>query len=198
MKQSVRQCGYSRYAALLFGFLPSLALAHTGAGETGGWLHGLAHPFSGLDHLCAMIAVGMWAAQLGGRAVVRVPLTFLSVMALGGLLGAAGVSMPLVEQGILISLLVLGGLVAAAVRLPVMASAFLVGVFALFHGYAHGAEMPPDVSSLGYAIGFMLATAALHALGVGAAFLFGRNGRARWLRYAGAAIAICGGGLWLA
>src|ERR1035437_488964 len=129
-------------------FIPSLAQAHPG--HNPGWANGLLHPVSGLDHICAMIAVGLWAAQRSGRAIWIVPLTFVSVMALGGLLGMNGVRVPLVEQGIAASVLVLGLLIAAAVRLPLAASVLVVGIFAVFHGYAHGAEMPPTASGLTY------------------------------------------------
>ena len=178
--------------------LPSLAHAHTGVGVASGWLHGLAHPFSGLDHLCAMLAVGLWAAQMGGRAMWQVPLAFVSIMALGGLLGMAEIAVPFIETGIVLSLLVLGMLIAAAVHLPLLASIAIAAVFAVFHGYAHGAEMPQSASGLAYAAGFMLSTALLHASGIGIAVSAGRIGRAQWLRLAGAAIALCGGGLLLA
>ena len=186
------------FMALFIMCLPSLAHAHVGVGEVHGFMHGLAHPFSGLDHLCAMLAVGLWAVQMGGRAMWRVPLTFVSAMALGGVLGMAGINIPFIEAGIVMSLPVLGVLLAAAMRLPLLASSAIVGVFALFHGYTHGIEMPLGASGFGYAAGFVLATALLHASGIGAA-LFARNkGRAEWLRIAGAAIALCGGGIWLA
>ena len=178
--------------------LPSLAHAHVGVGEASGWMHGLVHPFSGPDHLCAMIAVGLWAAQMGGRAVWRVPLTFVSVMALGGLLGMADIPVPFVETGIVMSLLVLGVLIAAAVRLPLLASTVIVGVFAIFHGYAHGAEMPQSASGLGYALGFMLATASLHGVGIALALFVNSMGRDKLVRYAGVLVAFCGGYIWLA
>ncbi len=181
---------------LLVLLLPSLAHAHVGAGEASGWMRGLLHPFSGLDHMCAMLAVGLWAAQMGARAVWRVPFTFVCVMMLGGLLGMAGIPVPFIEAGIVMSLLVLGVLIAAAVRLPLHVSIAMVGVFALFHSYAHGAEMPPHVAGLGYAAGFVLATVLLHASGIGLALLLKRLGRARLLRAAGGAVAMCGGYLW--
>lgn len=177
---------------LLLGALPTLAYAHPG--EAGGLAHGLAHPFSGLDHLCAMVAVGLWAAQMGGRAAWLVPLSFVSVMALGGLLGMAAIAVPFAETGIVMSLLVLGMLIAAAVRLPLALSAMVVGVFALFHGYAHGAEMSPAASALAYALGFMSASALLHLSG----YAFGVAIRANLLRFAGAAVAMTGGFLWFA
>jgi urease accessory protein len=183
-------------ALLAIGF-PSLAYAHVGVGAVHGFMHGLAHPFSGLDHVCAMVAVGLWAAQMGGRAMWRVPLTFVGVMVLGGLLGMANIHVPFVEGGIAMSLLVLGVLIAAAVRLPLAASAAIVGVFAVFHGYAHGAEMPQDASGLKYAAGFVLATVLLHASGITVALLAKNHGRAQWLRLTGAAIALCGGILFI-
>ena len=184
-------------SALFAMCLPSLAHAHVGMGEASGWVHGLVHPFSGLDHLCAMIAVGLWAAQIGGRAIWRVPLTFVSVMALGGVLGMAAVPVPFIETGIIMSLLVLGLLIAAAVRLPLLASAAIVGVFAIFHGYAHGTEMPQSTSGLGYALGFMLATASLHGMGIALALFVNSMGRDKLVRYAGALVAFCGSYIWM-
>ncbi|MBI3850603.1 MAG: HupE/UreJ family protein [Verrucomicrobia bacterium] len=171
---------------------PSLAHAHVGVGQTSGLLPGLAHPVTGLDHICAMIAVGLWAAQRGGRAIWLVPLTFISVMAVGGLLGVAAISIPFVEYGIIASVLVLGVLIAAAVRLPLVASVIVIGLFALFHGHAHGAEMPETASGFAYGLGFMSATACLHLCGVGVGLLAQRLGTARIIRYAGVAITACG------
>lgn len=172
-------------------FVPGIAHAHVGTGELGSWAHGMLHPVAGLDHLCAMVAVGLWAAQTGGRVLWLAPLTFVAVMALGGLLGMAEIALPPVveggiEGGILMSLLVLGVLIAAAIRLPLAASLALVGLFALFHGYAHGAEMPHSNSGLSYAFGFMLTTAALHLGGIGIASWCARTGRPQWLQLAGA------------
>ena len=178
------------FAALLFA--PALAHAHTGLGDTHGFTHGFEHPLFGLDHLLAMIAVGLWAAQAGGRALWAVPLTFVSVMALGGALGIAGVPVPLVEQGIATSVLLLGLLIALAVRLPLGFSIPLVGLFATFHGTAHGAEMPSDASGLAYAAGFILATAALHGVGIGLGIAIQRHTPAAVLRATGAAIAVAG------
>jgi urease accessory protein len=164
---------------------PALAHAHPGH-EVSGFVPGVEHPLMGLDHLLAMIAVGLWAAQLGGRARWAVPASFVGVMSLGGALAMSGWTLPGVEQGILASVLVLGVLVAAAVRLPVAASASLVGAFALFHGFAHGAKMPPNASGLAYGAGFALATAALHALGLAFGSL---KQAAPALRLSGAAVA---------
>jgi urease accessory protein len=172
--------------------IPTLAHAHVGVGSTNGFFHGAAHPFSGLDHLCAMMAVGLWAAQRGGRALWVVPLSFVSVMIVGGVLGAAGVALPFVEQGIVASVLLLGVLAAAAVRLPLAASAILVGWFALFHGHAHGTEMPVTASGLAYGAGFVMATAALHAAGLALGIGMQRLASSGWVRAAGGAIACCG------
>lgn len=174
--------------------LPSLAHAHVGMDSTSGWAHGFAHPFGGADHVLAMIAVGLWAAQMGGRAVWLVPLTFVAVMTVGGLMGIAGVPIVYAEHGIILSLLVLGVLIAAAVRLPLVVSAVIVGVFALCHGYSHGTEMPHSISSFAYAAGFTLSTALLHTSGIGIALFAQRIGREQWLRLAGVAVALCGGG----
>ena len=197
MKHSSRYLKFLQLAALalLAIGIPSLAYAHAGIGHASGLAHGFAHPIGGLDHVCAMLAVGVWAAQMGGRAAWLVPLTFVTVMALGGALGMAAVPLAYTEQGIVMSLLVLGVLITVAVRLPLAVSAAVVGVFALCHGYAHGAEMPQDASGLAYAAGFILSTALLHASGIGIALLAGKTGRAEWLRLAGVAITLCGGGL---
>ena len=172
--------------------LPAIAQAHVGHGETVGFLHGLEHPIGGLDHILAMLAVGLWAAQLGGHAVWSVPLTFVSVMALGGLFGINGVPIPFVEQGIIASDLLLGGLVLMATRLPLAASMSIVGLLAVFHGYAHGEEMPQNAAALEYAAGFMVATAALHLSGVGIAMLMNQLLKDRLVRLAGGGIILGG------
>lgn len=177
---------------VLGALLPSFAYAHVGVGETSGFMHGLAHPASGLDHVCAMLAVGLWAAQTGGRSVWAVPLTFVSVMALGGALPMLGISLPFVEQGIVLSVLLLGVLIAASVRLPLMLSSGMVGLFALWHGHAHGAEMPALSSGITYALGFMLATALLHIIGIAFGLAMQRRAHEHIVHAAGASIALCG------
>jgi urease accessory protein len=167
-------------------FAPALAQAHPGHAPGASFTHGFVHPMMGLDHLLAMLAVGLWAAQLGGRAAWLIPTAFVSVMTAGAGLGMSGVHLPLVEQGIIASVVVLGLLIATAARLPLAASAGLVGVFALFHGIAHGTEMPASASGFAYAAGFALATATLHAIGLLAA----KSTRVEWVRFAGAAIAV--------
>ncbi len=178
--------------------LPSLAHAHASAGGVHDFAHGLAHPFGGLDHVCAMIAVGVWAAQIGGRTTWAAPVAFVSIMVAGVLLGLAEVRVPFVEVGIAMSVLVLGLLIAAAVRLSLVASVAVVGLFALFHGYAHGAEIPQGAPAFGYALGFVVATSLLHASGIAAGLAAGEMGRPQWLRHAGVVIMLCGGGIWLA
>jgi urease accessory protein len=170
--------------------MPSLAYAHAGIGA-GGFLHGLAHPLGGLDHVCAMLAVGLWAAQTGGRSLWAVPLTFVCVMALGGALPMLGIGLPFVEQGIVLSVLLLGILVAASIRLPLWLASAMVGLFALWHGQAHGAEMPAWASGMSYALGFVLATASLHAAGI--AFVLGMQRQMReFAHLTGSGIALCG------
>jgi len=163
-------------AALL---APTAALAHTSVGDTSGFMHGFMHPLGGLDHQLAMILVGIFAYQLGGRALWLVPLTFVGVMAIGGLLGVAGIPVPFIELGIALSVIVLGAIVAFGVKVPVAAAMGIVGLFAIFHGHAHGSEMPMDASGLEYGLGFMLATAILHAVGIGIGFLIGMT--TKWL-----------------
>jgi urease accessory protein len=185
----------NRLPYLLFPALflcPALAQAHTGHGATSGFWPGLHHPLSGLDHITAMLAVGLWAAQLGGRALWAVPLSFVSVMALGGSLGVSGVPIPYAEQGIVMSVLILGVMIAAAVRLPLGMSCALVGLFALCHGYAHGAELPLSSSGLAYGLGFMLSTALLHLGGIALGIGFQKVAQARLVRMTGAGIAACG------
>jgi len=145
---------------------PSLAFAHPGHGEDGGLIAGFLHPLSGLDHLLAMTAVGLFAAHLGGRALWAVPAAFVAVMALGGICGFAGLSLPFAETAIALSVAVFGLLIFSGIAPPVGAAMTLVGLFAFFHGHAHGAEMPANASWLVYGIGFTTATALLHGFGI--------------------------------
>ena len=183
---------------LLAAFCPSLAHAHTGVSTTHDFLHGLAHPLTGIDHICAMIAVGLWAAQRGGRALWAVPLTFVTVMAVGGALGMAGLAIPFAEKGIVLSVLMLGVLIAASIRLPLIASTLIVALFAVFHGHAHGVEMSDTASGLVYGAGFVLATACLHLGGIGLGMLTQKVSAPYFVRIAGGAIAGCGMYLMLA
>jgi len=166
---------------LLFIALPTAALAHTGHGEASGFVHGFMHPVGGLDHVLAMVAVGVFAYFLGGKALWLVPLSFVGMMAVGFLLGLGQVDVPFVELGIALSSVVIGAAAAWGRPMPVAAAMSLVGVFAIFHGHAHGAEMPVDTSGLAYAAGFIVATALLHAAGIAAAMgvakLVGKYGK---------------------
>ena len=183
--------------ALCF-LLPSLAQAHVSPGHSNGITNGLSHPLLGLDHLLAMLAVGLWAAQLGGRARWLVPATFVGLMTAGGAMGMAGFALPFVEGGVLASVLMLGVLIAAAVRLPLAASMAIVGLFAVFHGHAHGTAMQAGSSGLAYGLGFVLTTAGLHVCGLGLGGLAQQHSKPPLLRYAGAALALIGLGLCLA
>lgn len=161
------------------GMVPGSALAHTGTGATIGLAQGFLHPLGGLDHQLAMILVGLFAWQLGGRAVWLVPTAFMTMMAFGGLLGVEGMGLPFVEIGIAASVIVLGLAVALAVATPLAIAVGVVGLFAVFHGHAHGAEMPADAAGLAYALGFVAATALLHGAGVALGFAIGRVARIR-------------------
>jgi urease accessory protein len=171
---------------------PTAAFAHTGHGETASFFAGLQHPFSGLDHLAAMLAVGLLAALKGGRALWLWPLTFVGAMIAGGVLGMAQVQLPLVEPMILASVVVLGLLVALAVNLPVALGALVIGISALFHGHAHGMEAH---GGLGYMAGFVAATAALHLTGIGAVLGLRSASLQPLVRVAGAACVLVGAGL---
>jgi urease accessory protein len=161
-------------AAAMVVLTPVVAFAHTGVGETSGFVYGFGHPISGLDHILAMLMVGVFAWQLGGRALWLVPITFLGIMAAGGTLGIAGIEVPLVEIGIAFSVVVLGAIVAFDIKAPAMTAIGVVGLFAIFHGHAHGAEIPEDAGGIAYAAGFMIATALLHLAGISAGFLMGK------------------------
>ena len=168
------------------------ALAHTCEGGAGGFAAGLTHPVFGPDHLVAMVAVGLWGAFLGAPAIWLLPMVFPLVMALGGVLGILGVPMPAVETGIASSAIVLGLMVALAARPPLWAAAVLVGAFAIFHGYAHGRELPDGANAVAYSAGFVIATGLLHLTGIAFGLL------TRWpagrlvVRGAGGVIALVG------
>jgi urease accessory protein len=167
--------------AILAILLPTAAFAHPGHAELPGLLSGFMHPVGGLDHVLAMVAVGVFAYVLGGRALWLVPLSFVGMMAVGFLLGVGQIDMPFVELGIALSSVVIGGVAALGRPMPVVAASALVGVFAIFHGHAHGAEMPAGAAGFEYAVGFIVATALLHLAGIGAAMgvakLVGKYGK---------------------
>jgi urease accessory protein len=168
------------------------AFAHVGDHAHMSFAEGLAHPFTGLDHMLAMIAVGLWASQLGRPAIWLLPATFPVVMALGAALGVSGHEMPWIEIGIASSVLVLGAVVALALRPSLIVGAALVGGFALLHGYSHGIELPADVSGLTFGVGFVAATLVLHAIGIAIGLLADRLPVRYLARAAGAAIAASG------
>ncbi len=179
--------------AVLIVLVPTFAFAHTGVGDTTGFVHGFSHPFGGLDHVLTMVAVGLFAAKLGGRALWAVPVSFVAAMALGGALGAAGATVPLVEIGIGLSVVVLGMAIAFQLSLPIFAAMALVAVFAVFHGHPHGAEMPDTASGLAYGAGFVCTTALLHASGIGLGTAIGFTGASpRIVQAGGGAMAIAG------
>lgn len=148
-------------------FWTEAAFAHVQKGEAAGFLTGLKHPVSGLDHVLAMVAVGLWGAQLGAPAVWVLPVAFPMVMAFGGMLGLMGVPLPGIEYGIAASAILLGIAVLLELRPPLAIAAFVVAVFAIFHGHAHGTELPPGQSGLLYSMGFVIATGCLHGVGIG-------------------------------
>lgn len=181
--------------ALALTVAPGTALAHVGHGSTNGFVSGFLHPIGGLDHILAMTAVGLLAWTLGGRALWAVPLAFVAAMALGGALGMAGLGLPLVELGITLSIVVIGALVAFRRKLPTVLAMAIVGLFAIFHGHAHGTEMAPGASGLGYGIGFVVATALLHGAGILAGMGLGRLAARSDIplaRASGAVIALAG------
>ena len=171
----------------------STAGAHTGTGLAGGFVPGFMHPFTGLDHLLAMICVGLWGAFLGPPLIQVLPVVFPAMMVGGAALGMLGVPVPPVEAGIALSVLVLGGCIALAIRAPVWAASLIVAAFAVFHGYAHGKELPSAADPIGYSAGFTLATGTLHVLGIGIGCLRGRPGGAVAIRSMGAIIGLTGG-----
>ena len=185
------------FRALLVSLLlaPGAALAHTGTGAEHGFVHGLLHPLGGADHVLAMVAVGLLAAHLGGRALWLVPAAFVAAMAAGGWLGFSGAPLPYFEAGIALSVVVLGALVALRIELPLALAMTVAALFAVFHGYAHGAELPGGASTLAYGAGFVIATAILHATGIALGIgtrLLGAGTGARLTQAGGGAMAIAG------
>lgn len=176
--------------------ITTTAQAHTLMAEETSWLAGMMHPFLGLDHLLAMLAVGLWAAQQGGSRLWQLPLAFLSMMLFGALLGQTGFALPSIEASIASSLLLLGLMLMFAIRLAIVPSMLMVGLFAVFHGYAHGAEIPQALTVIDYTLGFMLATATLHGLGIGLGLLARSVQNEKILRVSGIAISLTGALLW--
>lgn len=163
----MKKCLRSMIVLTMVLLAPLVAIAHADAGDTtGGFLAGFFHPLLGWDHVVAMVAVGLWGAFLGAPAIWLLPVVFPLVMSIGGVLGVAGVPIPAVETGIALSAIVLGGMVAAAARPPLWVAAVLVGLFAIFHGHAHGTELPASANPLLFSLGFVMATGLLHVCGI--------------------------------
>ena len=181
----------AQVAAVLATVWAQMAWAHVG-GEASGFLTGFVHPISGVDHVLAMVAVGLWGAQLGAPAIWLLPVAFPLVMAMGAMLGFLGLPIPGVEHGIAASAVVLGAAVALEVRPPLVVAVLVVGVFAIFHGHAHGTELPPGHSALLYSMGFVIATGCLHAVGIGIGTVHRWPWGLKLLRAAGTAVAAGG------
>lgn len=177
---------------LVFVFLAASASAHTGEGIDSGFESGFWHPILGWDHVVAMVAVGLWGAFLGSPAIWILPVVFPLVMALGGALGVIGVPLPMVEAGIALSGVVLGLLIAFAARAPLWVAAVVVGIFAIFHGHAHGTELPEAFNAYGYAVGFVVGTGLLHLVGIAFGLLTGSAIGKLAVRAAGGVIALVG------
>jgi urease accessory protein len=190
----IRRLGAGRCAMALLALVLASAPAHAHVqlGEASGFLTGVAHPASGLDHVLAMIAVGLWGAQLGVPALWLLPVTFPMMMALGGLIGLLGVPLPGIEVGIAASALLLGLAVMSALRPPLAVAVTLVALFAIFHGHAHGTELPPGQSALLYSMGFVVATGCLHGVGIALGVVQRWAWGQRLLRAAGAVVALAG------
>ena len=198
MIRALTRRGFVRAAGVVLPLMlvTQSAHAHAESGQAAGFLAGLRHPISGPDHVLAMIAVGLWGAQLGYPAIWLLPVAFPLMMAVGGFLGLLGIPLPGVEYGIACSALLLGAAVCFEIRAPLVAAAALVGLFALFHGHAHGTELPPGESALLYSMGFVIATGCLHAVGIGIGALHRWSWGRQVMRLAGAIIA-AGGALFL-
>jgi urease accessory protein len=188
----VRYLQRSAVAALLLALCVGPASAHTAVGPMGGFVSGFAHPIFGYDHLLAMLAVGIWGAQMGGRNMWTLPVTFPLVMAFGGILGMAGVPLPNVELGVALSVLVLGLAIAFAWRPFEPVAIGIIAVFAIFHGYAHGIELPSAADPAAYSVGFVMATGAIHVAGIGVGLLIGKLAGGWVSRGLGGAIALGG------
>jgi urease accessory protein len=184
-----------RLTTFAAGIAPTAAFAHPGLGDHFDFAGGFAHPLSGADHVLAMVAVGLFAAHLGGRALVLVPATFVLTMAAAGVLGMAGVGIPFVELGVALSVVVLGAAIAFRLNTPVAVAMALVGFFAIFHGHAHGTEMAGLGAGALYGVGFVLATALLHAVGIGLGLAMGSLSHVygkRLFQLSGSAVALAG------
>lgn len=176
----------------LLALIPLAAEAHQGTGLAGGFVSGFLHPLTGPDHMLAMVSVGLWGAFLGRPLIYVLPMVFPAMMAIGGAIGMAGVPLPPVEFGIALSVVTLGLMIFLAVRAPIAVACLIVGVFALFHGYAHGAELPSAADPVGYSAGFVLSTGLLHIVGIALGLVRALPRGTVALRATGGAIALCG------
>ena len=191
------EAGFFHQPLAVFVFLASLmaantAAAHDGTGLVGGFVSGFLHPLNGPDHMLAMVAVGLWGAILGRPLLVALPVVFPVMMAVGGVLGIIGVPMPPVEIGIGASVLVLGGAIAFGWKPTVWVAVLLVAVFAVFHGYAHGQELPSAADPVGYSVGFVLSTGLLHVVGILIGMMAERVGGLRVIKGLGGMIGLAG------
>jgi urease accessory protein len=183
---------YAAKAALLSMIVHAPASAHSDTGLAGGLASGFLHPLAGPDHMLAMISVGLWGAFLGRPLIIALPTIFPLMMVVGGALGMFGIAVPPVEVGIAFSLVILGLVILLALRAPVAVACLVVAIFALFHGYAHGTELPSAADPVGYSAGFVLCTGMLHLFGIGLGTLKRYRGGSTALRGAGGIIAACG------
>ena len=190
-----RRFDATRLAAVAGGSLlifATSAAAHTGTGLAGGTLSGFRHPFAGFDHLLAMVSVGLWGSVLGRPLLYALPVIFPVVMVGGAGMGMLGMRVPPVEIIIALSVLVLGGCIALSLKAPVWVASLIVATFAVFHGYAHGKELPSAADPIGYSSGFVLATSLLHMVGIGIGSLTNVQGGMVAMRSVGAAVAVAG------
>ena len=192
LKQSSRSPGRNTLLGWLLLSCAASASAHTGEGTIGGLISGFLHPITGFDHLLAMVAVGIWGATLGRPLVWALPVAFPLLMVVGGILGITGVPLPYVESGIAVSVVVLGLAIAVAWRAPVAVAVAIVAAFGVFHGYAHGAELPEAASPAGYVAGFVLSTGLLHLTGIALGMVKALPKGGQILRASGGLIAAAG------
>ncbi|MEZ5499946.1 MAG: HupE/UreJ family protein [Steroidobacteraceae bacterium] len=181
--------------AVAMAAVPGVALAHQGVAAAGGFLSGFMHPLAGVDHLLAMVAVGIWGAFLGAPLIYLLPVTFPLMMVVGAILGIAGIDLPLIEAGVALSVVALGAAIAGAWRAPVALAVAIVAFFAVFHGFAHGKELPDAADPAAYAAGFVLATGGLHLCGIALGLVRRLSFGAPLLRGAGVLIAALG--IWI-
>ncbi|MPZ54955.1 MAG: urease accessory protein [Rhizobiales bacterium] len=195
---TLRSLAIPPFVAAIAILFPEIAFAHPGTGTAADFVHGFLHPITGIDHILAMVAVGIFAYQIGGRALWLVPAIFILGMVFGGTLGISGVNVPFIELGITLSIIVLGTVVCLGVKAPIAAAMGVVGFFAIFHGHAHGTEIPENISGIAYAMGFVGTTGLLHLGGIGIGFLIGhvcKTHESALVRIAGGLMTVAGIGI---